>query len=138
MKLDRAEWSMSVSGRGGEIGSELLGRDVLSDEEITVFPDSAAVLDLGNKSTNAAVVRDDGGVEPDGLTFYGDREGDGTRSLLFATWRRTEAVCYFATVIVLLVILAFCVYFVFVMFVIRRNSSKSSESGVRWTRLRQR
>lgn len=127
---------MNVSGRDGEIESELLTRDVLSDEEITVFPDSAAVLDLGNKSTAAVV--SDGGGEPDGLTFYGDRYGDGTRSLLSATWRRTEAVCYFATVVVLLVMLAFFVYFVFVMFVIRRNSSKSSDSGVRWTRLRQR
>lgn len=132
---------MSVSSRDDAAeGVRLLPVEILGDEEITVFPDSAAVLDLGDRSLTVAATADDVSIDSDGLMFYGDRDngGNGTQSLLYATWRRTEAVCYFATVVVLLVIFAFCVYFVFVMAVIRRTSSRASESGVRWTRLKQR
>lgn len=132
---------MSVSQgddvRGDERG--VISAEILGGEEITVFPDSAAVLDLDNRTVSVAVGANDSLVESDGLMFYDERDGEvGSQSLFYATWRRTEAVCYFAALVIVFVILAFFIYFVFVMLMVRRNSSRSSESGVRWTRLRQR
>lgn len=135
-KLVEGERRDMNASKDGRLGSEFLISEVLSGEEITVFPESAAVLDIENKNVTVTVANELLS-ESDGMTFYGDRDVDGPRSLLFATWRKTEAVCYFAVLVVVFVILAFLVYFAFVMLMIRRSSSRSSGSGVRWTRLRQ-
>lgn len=103
--------------------------DILSDDEITIFPDSSAVLDITNRTMSVNVTSENGGT-----TFYGN-EIDERRSVLYMSWRRTENVFYFAAGTVILVIVMFCTYFLYNFLVLKRGSGRADRFGGRWTRL---
>lgn len=124
-----------VGGRGLDVFTD----EPDSDDEITLFPDSASVVGAAERSV--PLLRRVAGAE-DNLTFYtnGSR-GRGAHSDLGAAWRRTEHVFYFSIAVVIFVVLAFSFYFAYTyVAVVRRryNVTKSDRSGARWTRLTER
>lgn len=129
---------MSDRVTGGE-DFELLMEEAGSDDEITLFPDSASVV--GASERTVPLLRRVGPTEGS-LTFYANgSRGRVPQSDLGATWRRTEAVFYFSVAVVVFVFLAFAVYFAYVYIsVLRRGpgATKSDRSGARWTRLTER
>ncbi|AFX83362.1 b40 [Murid betaherpesvirus 8] len=122
---------MGLSLSSGGVGKvELLPAAVLADEEVTVFPDSSAVLDM-NASEPAS------GHESDEKMFYSDRSYENA-SIVQIAWRRTENVFFFAASVVVLVALLFVLYYIYTYLIIRRTSYRDDRFGVKWTRMRER
>lgn len=122
---------MGQSLSSGGVGTiELLPAAVLADEEVTVFPDSAAVLDM---NMSEPVV----GPESDERMFYSDRSYENA-SVAQIAWRRTENVFFFAASVVVLVLLLFVLYYIYTYLIIRRTSYRDDRLGVKWTRMRER
>ncbi|AWV68133.1 m40 protein [Murid betaherpesvirus 1] len=117
-----------MSGRGGGTGTVgVLSRAVLSDEEVTIFPDSSAVLNLSGTTG--------GRVETDGGTI---RDGSEDVSLWHLAWWRTESVFYFMIAVVLAVALLYGAWFAYSIYAVKRESFRHDRAGgARWTRLRE-
>lgn len=129
---------MSDRVAGGEDLEAFMG-ELGSDDEITLFPDSASVV--GASERNVPLLRRTGPTEGS-LTFYanGSRERI-PQSDLGAVWRRTEAVFYFSVAVVVFVFVAFALYFAYVYITVLRRGqgvTKSDRSGARWTRMTER
>lgn len=109
----------------------ILLEDILSDDEITIFPDSSVVLDATAQAMTSNVTPETGGT-----TFYGD-EPDERKSAFYISWKRTESIFYFGIAIIVFVLLAFCICFLYNFFVLKREPGRSDKFGVKWTRLRE-
>lgn len=110
---------------------ELFLSDTLSDDEITIFPESSAVVD-GTSVTMPLTATTDNKE----TVFYGGGNEDG-HSLLYVTWRRAENVFYFGLSIVCFTFIALGIYFLYVFISGKRDVGKSDRFGVKWTRLRE-
>ncbi|AAF99138.1 pr40 [rat cytomegalovirus strain Maastricht] len=118
---------------------EVFSEDMGSDDEITLFPDSASVAGASERTVPLLrrAAAGDGG-----LTFYGNgSRGRLPHSDLGEVWRRAEAVFYFSAAVVAFVVLAFLLYFAYTyVTVVRRghNATRGDRTGARWTRLTER
>lgn len=125
--------------RVDESGLEVFAEDLGSDDEITLFPDSASVAGVSERTV--PLLRR-GGMDDRSLTFYANESrGRVVHSDLGAVWRRVEAVFYFSAAIVAFVVLAFLLYFAYTyVTVVRRgqNVTRGDRTGARWTRLTER
>ncbi|AWV68469.1 m40 protein [Murid betaherpesvirus 1] len=118
-----------MSGRGGGTGTVgVLSRAILSDEEVTIFPESSAVLNLSGTTTVGRGENDVGTI----------RDGSGDVSLLHLAWWRTESVFYFMIAVVLAVALLCGAWFAYNIYAVRREFVRHDRAGgARWTRLRE-
>lgn len=128
---------MSVRVADG-VGDDIFSDDLGSDDEITLFPDSASVVGVSERGV--PLLRRNTAVE--GLTFYGNgSRGRVSHSDLGVVWRRTEPVFYFSVAVVIFVVLVFFLYFAYTyLAVVRRghNATRGDRSGARWTRMTER
>lgn len=111
---------------------EFLLSDILSDDEITIFPESSAVLDGGSVTMPLTGTTADNRE----TVFYGEGNEDG-QSLLYLAWRRAENVVYFGLSVVCFTLIALGVYFLYVFISGKRDVGKNDRFGVKWTRLRE-
>lgn len=117
------------------------------DEEITLFPDSAAVvgaplLPLSSSLESPQTAPPYGNMAPsrnssEAVTVFAEgAEELAAVSDLSATWRKTDQVFYFGLSVFLFLVLAFALYFVCVYFGVRRaRGARTDRFGARWTRL---
>nr|WEG69733.1 protein m40 [Mastomys natalensis cytomegalovirus 3]WEG69873.1 protein m40 [Mastomys natalensis cytomegalovirus 3]WEG70013.1 protein m40 [Mastomys natalensis cytomegalovirus 3]WEG70153.1 protein m40 [Mastomys natalensis cytomegalovirus 3]WEG70293.1 protein m40 [Mastomys natalensis cytomegalovirus 3] len=120
---------MGVSASSMTRNRNRISRDILTDEEVTIFPDSAAVLNISDVSETTSL------TDGESVNLYDNVEEGGSE--FFVTWKKTEHVFYFGIVIIFIILLCIGLYFVYNLLLIRKGSSvKVDKYGVKWTRLR--
>lgn len=113
--------------------------DSEEDEEITLYPDSAAVVGaplLPPSSSSLVSGKTMSSARGATETAFAESPGPVSVSDLYATWRKTDHVFYFALTLLLFLTLAFSFYFVYVYLGVRRaRGAQTDRFGTRWTRL---